>query len=347
MKHIFVVHSNITYLSALGIIIAERLDLSDCTLVSEGVFMRQEPVPTVAIPYFRGLKACGYNPLQYLSPSRAIDRRLSELTLGEPFTAYLATMGRLARHTISHPRCAEFHFMEEGLLSYVTSFSIDVLTLHDSARPWRTTSLAQRFKSCFLPFFRAYSPRLAALPLFYNAYPSPRRKFYGYTAQSHTLIDPSSRRQISLQQVAERFTFHTTLQLANSVIWIGDCVEGTGHTVSEYLQALECGFVEQVLLKGNINTVFVKFHYRESAYSRAETLAIFARHGISITVIDDSAIMEIELMATSSAHLYGTYSSLLVYAVFTGNRASSIDRFYLPELAERRTDCIFDFIERV
>ncbi|MEG0725162.1 MAG: hypothetical protein RR485_03885 [Mucinivorans sp.] len=347
MKHVFVVHSNITYLSALGVMAAEGLSVDDCILVSEGVFMRSDPVPMVAIPYMRGLKACGFNLLIYLTPYKYVDQKIAELTAGEPFTAYVATLGKLARYTITHPLCAQFHFVEEGLLSYVTLIKLDILTLHNSDSQFRPRGLISRLKDIKWALVRAYSPRISALPLFYNAYAAPDRRFYGYTAQSHTLIDPACRRLISMEQITARFHFDHTLDLDNSVIWIGDCVDGIGHTAAQYISAIERGLVDQVLSAEKISHIFVKFHYREDAASRAATLDVFARHAIAVTIVADSAIMEIELLGTTSVRLYGTYSSLLVYGVFAGCRAFSVDRFYEPARTDTRLDCIFDFIERL
>lgn len=357
MKHIFVVHSNITYLSALGVIAARGLADGDYLLVSEG-FSRSHPVAINVLPYLGGFKANGYSLSRYFQPYKHIDRRIASLTNGEPFAAYISTVNKLARYLITNPMCAEFHFIEEGTSAYVPWIEFHTLTAHNSFVAMRPRSLLDRLRDLKLPLLRGYTSRISAFPLFYNAYPHPERRFYGFSESSHFLIDPSCRVLIRMSDVIARFAFPPTLDLAGSTVWLGDCVEISNRTQSDYLSSIEKGFVHAVLLKNSITEIFVKFHYREGESSRRATLDLFARHGIAVRVIPDSTIMEVELMAcgstnsphnspTDSAQVYGTYSSLLLYAALAGNRAYSVDRYYGGGLLDARLDFMWDYIKRV
>lgn len=346
MKHIFVVHSNITYLSALGVIAADHLDQRDCLLVSEG-FFRSAPIPVHVLPYMQGLKANRYNLLHYLTPYRAIDNRISQLTGAEPFVAYVSTINKLARYLITNSLCREFHFIEEGLSAYVPWIDMYTLTLHNAFVPIRPRSLGDRLRDLKLPLLRGYSSSVSALPLFYNAYAHPRRKFYGFSPTSHCMVEPRQRVLIDFRAINSCFSLPSTLSLDRAVVWIGDCVEAADRSMEQYLAAIESGLIDNVLKKENINHVFVKFHYRETEISRQRTLDLLVSNGITFSVIDDSVIMEIEFLTTTTARIFGTYSSLLLYAALSGNAAYSVDRHYAGGLIDERLDFMWQYVKKI
>lgn len=346
MKHVFVVHSPITYLSALGVMATEKLEQRDCILVSEG-FSREQPVPIHTLPYTRGLKANHYHLGRYLKPYKATDKHIARLTMGEPFVAYVSTVNKLARYLITNPLCCEFHFIEEGTSAYVPWIELYALTLHNSFVPMRPGSLMDRLRDLKLPLCRGYSSQISALPLFYNAYTHPRRKFYGFSPSSHCLVDERQRVLLDFRAINAAFSLPTTLTLDNSVVWIGDCVEIADRSIEQYLASIKNGLIDRVLTKEGIRSIFVKFHYRESELSRRVTLELFAAHNISVTVIDESTIMEVEFLATTTARVYSTYSSLLLYAALSGNAAYSVDRHYAGGLTNERLDFMWQYVQKI
>lgn len=135
--------------------------------------------------------------------------------------------------------------------------------------------------------------------------------------------------------------------MSHCSVWLGDCVDSSQSDSALYFEALEQGFIKQVLSDSVTEKVFVKFHYRESQASRSATLELFARHGVEVEVIDDTVIMEIALLSCADVKLYGTYSSLLLYAAFIGHKAYSVDRFYTAGVLDKRICSFWEYVEKL
>lgn len=346
MKHIFVVHSHITYLAALGVIEHDGLSLSDCVLVSPS-YQRAEPVAVQIMPFLSGLRANRFSIGCYLQPSKHIDRAINRLTNGERYTLYFSVTLPLVRVLMSNALCGEFHLLEEGVSAYVAWFDLPTMTTYSRAG-FRAGGLVSRLRDTLLPLLRGYTSRLQALPIFYNAYQHPDRKFYGFSDSSYVQLAVGQRVRLSFESIARRFDFSAVgVDLSGATIWLGDCVDSSQSDSARYFEALEQGFIKQVVLANSIDRVFVKFHYRESLASRNATLELFARHGVEIEVIHDTVIMEIALLSCADAKLYGTYSSLLLYAAFIGHKAYSVDRFYTAGVLDKRICSFWEYVEKL
>lgn len=346
MKHIFVVHSHITYLAALGVIEHEGLPLSDCVLVSPS-YQRAEPVTVQIVPYLSGLRANRFSIGCYLRPIQRIDRVISRLTNGERYTLYFSVTLPLVRVLLTNVLCTDFHIIEEGVSAYVSWFDLPTMTTYSRAG-FRARGLVSRLRDTILPLLRGYTSRLQALPIFYNAYQHPDRKFYGFSDSSYVQLAVGHRVKLSFESIVRRFDFSAVgVDLSGATIWLGDCVDSSQSDGVRYFEALEQGFINHILSNRSTARVFVKFHYRESLASRNATLELFARHGVDVEVIHDTVIMEIALLSCAGAKLYGTYSSLLLYAAFIGHKAYSVDRFYTAGVLDNRISSFWDYVEKL
>lgn len=345
MKHIFVVHSHITYLAALGVIEHEGLSLSDCALISP-TYRRTEPIEVHLMPYLSGLRANHFSLRAYFQPIKCIDRAIKKLTNEEEYTLYFSVTLPLVRVLMTNARCKDFHILEEGISAYVAWFDLATMTTYGNGA-FRSRGILSRLRDAKLPILRGYTSRLQALPIFYNAYQHTDRKFYGFSDLSYVQLAIGHKVKLSFEQIGNRFNFARQTDLSNSVVWLGDCVDSSQSDSTKYFEALEQGFIRHVLQPSSIDKVFVKFHYRESAASRSATLELFHRHGIQLEVVSHSVIMEIELLTSTDVKLYGTYSSLLLYAAFIGHRAYSVDRFYTEGILDKRVWPFWKYVEKI
>lgn len=120
MRHVFFVHSHITYLIARQIVAHERLSPADCLfLLLRGFAAPADcPVPAAAIEAV----AVPLSPRiwQVWGRIAALDRRINELTAGADFTLYAPhTDNATVRLLYTHPRCRAISYVEEGSASYI------------------------------------------------------------------------------------------------------------------------------------------------------------------------------------------------------------------------------------
>ena len=65
---------------------------------------------------------------------RATDRYIEEVCEGQDFVAYIDIVHYHQKILISHPNCDSFHFMEEGMSSYLAPREIGTLTRIDTGQ---------------------------------------------------------------------------------------------------------------------------------------------------------------------------------------------------------------------
>jgi hypothetical protein len=120
VRHLFLVHSSITYLVTRQIIAVEQLPAAACAY---GLLRNFQPdpddpvaaraLPDVPLPLTWRI----WQPRQRIA---ALDREVAALTGGDEFTLYCPhTDLPMARLLLTHPRCRALHYVEEGTASYL------------------------------------------------------------------------------------------------------------------------------------------------------------------------------------------------------------------------------------
>ena len=118
MRHLFFVHSNITYLVARQVIRTQELPLADCGLLLARNFQPTDspvataPLPNVLFP----LTLAVWRTRRKIA---LVDAVIDELTHTEEFELYCPhTDNNLTRLAVTHPRCAGVSYIEEGMATY-------------------------------------------------------------------------------------------------------------------------------------------------------------------------------------------------------------------------------------
>lgn len=127
--HVFVVHSHIAHWVARAVMAHERLDPGRVTVLAgrgmdaAAAELRPIPLAIEAVRESPGTLREVWRARRWLG---ALDRRLAAATRRRSFHLYLPqTVERALQALRSHPRCAGFSFLEEGLFSYCTSVEMD------------------------------------------------------------------------------------------------------------------------------------------------------------------------------------------------------------------------------
>lgn len=320
MKHIFVVHSPITYLSTLATIQKENLDESNCLILSQNFNLNNAPIKICVI------KNSIYNTLfrPYKKVYNALDSFISE----ESFVLYTPLLMHISRFLIMHPKCLKFNFTEEGLSAYYEYFSIQQHIRLSLETPIISTigkKVRRRIKETLWAIL-GYSDKVNSLPTAYSTYfTDPNVIFYGFNEHSYKYA--INRKEHSFYDVSEKFKFKVNYNLNEKHIWVGDPdIYLKATNINEFLTTIENGYI-CYLKRNNIAFSYLKFHPRDNEFIKKETLLLFSKNNIEVEVIKDETILEIELLAAKDATLVGFYSSLLLYGSIMGHKSYTIKEY--------------------
>lgn len=327
MKHVFCIHSNITYLAALGVICRERLPLEDVLIVTNNKFERETPVKVHRIQPCGGWCNVWHHPINAIFTVRYMDRVIAKLVENEMYIAYTEALFAFHDVVVTHPLCQQFHFIEEGLSVYCEEIDWQVQTINYSSRAcyrykgW--SGFHQKLKDISL-LIRGYKLEMLGLPALYNAFFNAKGvRFYGFSNESYYGVKNLCR--ISLKQVSDSFEWNTYYERLEDVdIWLGqNNPRGGRELIDKYVNAIEKGCVRRLLSQGK-QRIMVKFHPVEETYAKQQTLKMFQRNGIEVEIIPDEVVLELELFKSKKVRLYSISSSLLLYAAMLGIECNSI-----------------------
>lgn len=316
MRRIFVVHSPITYLLALSIIDKEKLELSDCLLLSvrELIFQTPVPVRSIAKRKWEKIKLAGL-----------VDNEIAGFVKDDCFIAYFPVMCNLAKLLVTNKKCIKFHFFEEGQEAYQKDIPLESIC-EFSRYSWRYCTMKEFMTGakimCGL-LLEGLTLKTLSLPFNYVAYAfNKERKFYCLNDLAFPLA--SNKILVSLPQMMKRFHFNTKYDLNNAFIWVSSsvfdhfpdkqalCTQVLSHTIIPFLS------------EKRVSKLYVKFRQCESRKSMRSFLSILDDYKINYQIIDPSAILEIELAAANNVTLLGDISSLLFYNVMFGHKSYSV-----------------------
>lgn len=317
MKHVFVVHSPITYLAALGVICKYRINFDDVYIVSEGYY-RESPIPILVLPIMSRR-----NPFIFIFSIHYVDYRLNKLIGDDSFIAYVPAMYSLSKIISTNLKCKSFHFIEEGLSVYARNIPLQWYYHTKPLLGFRNNRI-KNIVSSFLRLLQGYNEIIDSFPFLYNAYVNVENiLFFGFSEKSYVGATPVL---IDLKKVHETFfSNHVCSLKSDAVIWVGTYFR-ENDKLDNYIDVIDKYFI-RFLHKSSISHIQIKFHPSELILSRKRTMALFNNHGISYDVLCDDVILEIELQCVKNVRLFGTSSSVLYYASLWGHKSFSVTKY--------------------
>lgn len=335
MKHLFVVHSNITYLAALGTICAENLSLDDVVITSRIDLHIKEPVPVEFLPFvFEKRRPWNW---WVLHPYGYVDRFIKKHIGDEPFIAYIEIMEMSSKLFVSNPQCVGYHFIEEGASAHVKGTVRTDIEYNDFNTPsesLRYMSFRDRVKSVVI-LMCGMSMRNLSLPFFYDAYFRLKDVvFYGFGEDSFK--EAHRKIELSWEDIIHRFILPKRYKLSDSCIWLGICCDeaGIGIPISEYISGIEKKCITHLVANG-VNKVYIKHHPRATIELRKQEVGVFEKAGINVVIIEDNVCMEIELLGENNVSIYMLQTSLFYYARQMGHKKIYSIANYFPEYMDR------------
>ncbi|ATP57996.1 hypothetical protein CPT03_16750 [Pedobacter ginsengisoli] len=327
MKNIFLVHSPITFLVSKAVITHLGIPDKDVLIITNAFTNKDHNFKMVDISsFYNSNSKIGtiINSFKFFNRNKLIDSIIRDFVGSEKFTAYVPVLNYLEKVVVTHEKCINFNFIEEGLVHYFPEETIDSHTVAYARDSWRTSSFdLKRMIPAILSLLRGYSPRLQSLPFSYSCYANFKQvNFFGITEEVFPLINQSKKHTVKISD--DRTLQSNGYNFNNSIVYIGDCcVDFYYYSCELYLRGIEQGVIKY-LIKNNIKQIFIKFHRLESEFVRQAQRDLYTKFNIQIQEISNPTIMELELNKSINSILFGTYSSLLYYASIMGHKAYSI-----------------------
>ena len=324
MKHIFTVHSSLTFLVAYATIKHLNLDKEDVLFISSKYTVLLDDYKV--IPSFTEARnSTLVQKLRYFNVPKSFDNYLASHIQGEVFTVYVDLMSYFQKILVTHKQCQVFHFIEEGNSAYQANDDLEDITWHERQHSWRSSGILD-FKS-IVRIFRGYNLRLLSLPYIYTAYGYMEdTKFFSFSNNAFYNINPDKRvlvkppvGDVNIKKLAGGHF------LNEATIWLdGSNGRYTGLEESFYYDAINKA-IPLLKEKGVIkDKVYVKLRPGIKDISTNKLVAILRENNITIDVMPNDLILEAFFMQSNNCNVIGVLTAALEYAHVFGHKAYSI-----------------------
>ena len=339
MKHIFTVHSHITFLSALAAIKHNRLNKEDVLILSNKY---KVPVKGYRVqPSYDEVESSIFEKLKNFNYPKAYDNYIKKLTKGEHYIAYIDLMSSGNKVLVTNPKCSAFHFIEEGIVNYGEYDSLKLLTIDNNQFPWRIV-YARDWKlilNAVVRIIRGRSLKMFSLPIHPNIYGYFKGVSYYCFSEKAFLNIPKASKVITPFHLIreEMLTLNDGLEISNSCLWLGDTMTKAYGIEPEVFEEALSTFLDNWLQThpANDKKVFLKFRKGQFEEEIKLTIKTFQSFGFTTEVLPYDTVVEALLIASENVTAMGNGTSLLIYASLMGHKACSLfrripDRYEIP-----------------
>lgn len=309
MKHVFYVHSGITWLMALGIVQRHSFRNQDVLILVGRGFTHSCPFEhellTEAEQHLAAIPSYGSREvIRQYTVLKALDKKLEQRTGKDDFVLYLPTeRNYLMQYLQTHARCARRNFIEEGLLTYHGSF-----LKHGAPSSLRShLQYGLRF-----PF---HLNRTLVGKNHHRFSPDDFTVYVG-TDTAQSMLSQFTVSKIDLTVLTS--SFQHVLPEIKTLFVFDPVVEKKICDRQTFLQCLE-DFVRANL--SSDTEVALKFHPEQVSFEMY--IEVFTSLQIPYRVVPQDVIPEVLFMASSGLRVLGLSSSVLFYAHEWGHEVRS------------------------
>lgn len=335
MKHVFIVHSHITYLMALSIINFKKLSKEDVCIITfnNGFNPLYKPVEVIQFNQDYPNKIIRFfNLFRNFNFAKYIDSKIANILKGVDYVLYINYAYGYNKILMTNKHCKGINFIEEGMDSY-KSDTLENYTVHAHNSGFRSSSFQEKIIESLRIVKNIFRGNVTERLLLIPAHPScfslmPNVSYYCFSEFAFPNVLSQSKQILDINLVKGLNDGRITKFNENSIIWIGDNVVNFYRIpVSKYIAAIKKG-VETFQKNHEIKSIYIKFHGSENEESRKLTEDIFNNLHIQTKIIDDSHSIELLLLNSPNCVLLGLTSSLLWYGSLIGHNSYSISRFF-------------------
>lgn len=317
MKHIFYVHSYVTYLVSLGIIDYYGIDDSDVCIFCTRFKINQTRFRCISIDtIFKGLCGLPAYGTRFLYIKKRVeifklDNFIKNITKGCEYICYLPSDGHYLQQLIgSHILCSQVHYIEEGLFSYNDDF--------------RKKSLPFRGKFSQIKRYLNTGGR--------NILPhEAERKSILFTLFDEKHYSGNLRKKcISLDLNALEYD---GLKLQHSAILVMNAFrDADDDVIGAVLSVLE-RFAST--FSNNDMQLYIKHHPYSSDKFILQVESVFKNCDIDFHIIDNSVNLELLMFNSTDLYIYGFFSASMMYGALWGHTVHS----FIEEFSECSESC--------
>jgi hypothetical protein len=328
MKHIFTVHSSITFLVAYSTIKHLSLDKSDVLIISTNYTIPLDDYKVVP-GFTEARNSTLIQKLKYFNVPKSFDNYLTPHLEGEVFTAYVDLMSYFQKILITHNQCQAFHFIEEGNSAYMAWDNDKDLTWEDytGGMTYRVNFIESNYIKSVIRTLRGYNLRLISLPYHYMAYVNFKGiNFYAFSNNAFYNVSPDKRILLKLPKNDTNIKKLAGGHFLNdATIWLdGSNARYTGLEESYYYDAIKKA-IPLLKEKGVIkDKVYAKLRPGIKDFSANKLVSILRANNIEVEVMPNDLIIEAFFMQSNNCKIIGVLTSVLEYAHVFGHEAYSI-----------------------
>lgn len=334
MKHIFTIHSHITFLAALGVMATDKIDTNEVVLITgsnykpkvsekfQGEIINSLDVEILKKGKWERLKQINYT----ISCNNYIKRIIKE----NNFIAYIDLMSVFNRYLVMNPNCKGFHIIEEGIVNYADydDFNLWTADLRQFTWQWNGFKNWRQMLNAIVRLLRGRSLRMLAMPIHPNLYTLHNGvNAYCFSEQAFTYTRPEKKQIISFELILPYIKHDNYLIPDHSCVWIGDTLSSSYNVSMEHFEQAIMQLMEEVNPSKEKHKIFLKFRGPESKKEKEITLNALRAYNFEIEFIDADVIMELEFLRAKNLYVLGIASSLLIYAHLMGHTTYSMFKF--------------------
>ncbi len=304
MKHLFYIHSYVTYLVTLGVVEHHRIKDEDIVLVYGRGGVSQNRFKAIdvdkAYPDIAHLPTFGTS-LMFLKKFNHIalfDNAIKNLVENKKFICYLPSNNHfLLQLLATHSLCNGVNFIEEGLFTYNNNFY---------KKNWPFEGVLGLVKRVVNTGCRNVKPeKLVREGTLFTLFDT---SVYGNSITKECVMPVLENISYPGIILAE-----TNLLLLNA---FKDVNESVRHSILDVLADFAV----------NCKEIYIKHHpYADSKFKK-EVEQTFARCGTNVHVIPEDAQTELMLFKSKNLNIYGFFSAAMMYGALFGHKAYSFTK---------------------
>ncbi len=302
MKHIFYIHSFITYLSALGVI--ENKNIKDDAvlfLYVRGCF-KQSRFRYINVndscPELFGLPcyASRFFYVRNWSLIKFFDKLIDSFCENDNYVCYLPSNGQYLQQLLStHHKCVRLHFIEEGLFSYNDTFR---------KKNWPFYGILGSVKKYLNTGNRVVNPdyivKNSILYILFDV------KNYSGPLQKKCIMP-------NINKIP-----YDGPRLSNANVLMMNAFRDASAEVIDDLLKILYRFAQR-----QNKPIYIKHHPYSSKEFKLAVENVFRLSGVEFYVLDDFSSTELLLWHSNELSVYGFFSATMLYAVMFGHKAYS------------------------
>jgi hypothetical protein len=332
MKHIFTIHSHITFLASLSVIQAEGIPEEQIVFICSSNY----------IPPFKNSNSFKWKVVKDVRNSVAETTMLGRLKLfslsinsikfidriteKDDYIAYIDIMSAFNKLLVFHSSCTKFNIIEEGIVNYGDYYDFNLLTADLRSFSWSWSNYRQinELWKSLVRLLRGHSLRMQSLPIHPNIYSNfAGVKSFCFSDLAFPNVKSNQKVIIKMDGIGEKIGFDNEYP-DGSWFWIGDALSKQyGVHMVDFKHAAQ-ELMKNIPLFGVKRKIHVKFRGSESIEEQKITIRVLEKAGFEIEYIDKEVIMELIFAAGKDFKVCGIASSLLIYANHFGHETFSM-----------------------